>query len=71
MLESAQAGAYVYHPLVEPQRVAESGDEPVVGVELRGLVIDDVHYDEPGSGGLVVARMAPLANLQVVVPINW
>ena len=32
--------------------MAGSGDEAVVGVELRCLIIDGVDHDEPGSGGL-------------------
>jgi len=32
--------------------MAGSGDEAVVDVELRRLIIDGVHHDEPGSGGL-------------------
>ncbi len=66
--ESAQAGADVFHPPVEPQRVAGGGDEPVVGVKLRCLIIDGVHHDEPGSGGLAGGN--GLAERFVWVPVT-
>jgi hypothetical protein len=50
--ESAQAGADVFHSPVEPQRVARSGNESVMGVKLRRFIVDSVHYDEPGRGCL-------------------